>query len=385
MLSFMRDHDVPGASLAIARHGRIVYARGFGWADAENRQPVEPDALFRIASVSKPFTAVAILQLVERGKLRLDDHPFRLLDLTPHVEPGKRVDPRIWKITIGDLLHHAGGFDRGASFDPMFRPLEIAAALGTKPPAGTHDVIRYMMGRPLDFDPGTKERYSNFGYCVLGRVIEKVSGQAYGDYVRHEVLRPLGITRMRLAGTRDQARVADEVRYYAHSSQLVTSAFGDGARVPVQYGGWYIEAMDAHGGWIASARELVRFAAAFDDPVHSPVLKPDSIEEMFRRPRVTGFDAAGNPKPLYYACGWEVRPTSGPVAGMSAWHAGLLDGTASLIVRRHDGLAWAVLFNTDRDARGTYLVDVIDPMIHPVADGIKTWPIGREFREIGKN
>ena len=198
MLKFMVDHDVPGGALAIARHGKIVYARGFGYSDIANHTPVDPDALFRIASVSKPFTSAAILQLVERGHLKLTDHPFEMLAFKPHLENNAQVDPRLSTITIHQLLHHTGGFDRSASFDPMFRPIDIAKAVGTKPPAGPSEIIEYMMGRSLDFAPGTKEAYSNFGYCVLGRLIEKVSGMPYVTYVQKEVLGPLGIHRMRL-------------------------------------------------------------------------------------------------------------------------------------------------------------------------------------------
>lgn len=374
MLSFIRDHDVPGAALSIARHGRIVYARGFGYADVEKHQPVEPDSLFRIASVSKPFTAVAILQLQERGKLSLDDHPFELLGLTPHLEAGTVLDSRLKQITIRELLHHTGGFDRSRSIDPMFRSILIAKALGEPPPASPTAIIRYMMGRPLDFDPGTREAYSNFGYCVLGRVIEKVSKMPYEEYVRQEVQRPLGIRTMRLGRTLENLRADGEVKYYPRRNRQVESVFGDGQIVPVAYGGWCIESMDSHGGWLASAPDLAKFASAFEDPEHCPILKSATISEMFARPNDTGHDAHGKPKPAYYACGWMVRPTRDGKA--NTWHTGLLDGSATLLVHRHDDLAWAVLFNADFDANRKYLVDLIDPMMHPVADAIEHWPEG---------
>jgi N-acyl-D-amino-acid deacylase len=141
--------------------------------------------------------------------------------------------------------------------------------------------------------------------------------------------------------------------------------------------------MDAHGGWIASAPELARFASAFDDPDRCPVLKADSVREMFRRPKDTGYDKDGKPKDAYYADGWEVRPVGrgGNPGKMNTWHAGLLDGTSSLLVRRYDGLTWAVLFNGDSDPKHKEYAALIDPLLHPVADGIASWPEGREFRE----
>ncbi len=381
MLAFMKEHEVPGAALAIARNGRIVYARGFGYADVEKHEPVEPNALFRIASISKPFTAAAIVQLQEHGKLRLDDHPFEMLGLSPILEEkGARMDPRLAHITIRQLLHHTAGFDRDASFDPMFRPIEIAKAAGHAPPAMPNDIIAYMMGRPLDFDPGTREAYSNFGYCVLGRVIERTSKQSYEQYVTSHILRPLEITRMRLGRTPEAGRAAGEVRYYPRGDARVQSVVEVGrGKVPVAYGGWCIEAMDAHGGWIASAAELVRFSSSFDDPARCPILSEESIAEMFRRPRDTGFELDGKPKAAYYACGWEVRPVAGGKA--NTWHTGLLDGSGSLLVRRHDGLTWAVLFNSDYDPNHKFLIELIDPLLHPVADGITQWPDGREFEQ----
>ena len=109
----------------------MVYARGFGFADVAAREAVGPDSLFRIASVSKPFTSAAIFQLMERGKLKLDDKAFEFIRIQPHLEAGAEVDPRLWQVTIAQLLQHSGGFDRGKSFDPMFRPIDIARSVST--------------------------------------------------------------------------------------------------------------------------------------------------------------------------------------------------------------------------------------------------------------
>lgn len=382
MLSFIQEHDCPGAVLTVARNGRIVYSRGFGFANLKKHELMQPDALFRICSITKPFTATAILQLQEQGKLRLDDHPFEMLGLKPHLENGGQMDPRLRQITIRQLLHHTGGFDRDKSFDPMFRPVIIARALGSKPPAGPREIIRYMMGRPLDFDPGTREAYSNFGYCVLGRVIEKVSGESYTDYVAKHVLRPLGITRMRLGRSLEKDAAQGEVHYYPLGDAHIKSMFGDGRDVPICYGGEYIEALDAHGGWIASAPELVRFASAFEHPDRCPILSAKSIAEMFARPKDTGFEPDGKPKAAYYADGWEVRPVQGGKA--NTWHSGLLDGISTLLVHRYDGLAWAVMFNRDYIAGRKDLAGLIDPLLHPVADSIVNWPQGQAFDDNAK-
>jgi CubicO group peptidase (beta-lactamase class C family) len=211
MRSFLAEHEVPGAALAISKDGKLIYARGFGYADPENNEKTLPTSLFRIASISKPITAAAILMLIEQGKLRLDDRAFELLALpTP---PGRKRDPRLADITVRHLLQHTGGWDRAKSFDAMFRPILIAKDLGVEPPAGPNEVIRYMLGQPLDSDPGSRYAYSNFGYCVLGRIIEKVSGQPYETFVQENVLRPLGATQTRLGKTLERA--AGEVNYAA--------------------------------------------------------------------------------------------------------------------------------------------------------------------------
>jgi len=384
MFSFMAANKVPGGALAVTKGGRLVYARGFGYADVERKEPVQPTSLFRIASVSKPLTGVAVLQLVERGKLKLDDKVFGLLKPEPHLEAGGSVDPRLKQITILHLLHHAGGWDSSQSFDPMFRSVEIARALGVPPPARPEHIIRYMMGKPLQFAPGERYAYSNFGYCLLGRVIEAAAQQPYEDYVRDHILAPLGITDMRIGRSLLRGRAPGEVRYYTPNAATGPAVVGDpiGAPVPSPYGSMYVEGFDAHGGWLASAVDLARFAAEFDDPARCRLLRPESIEAMFARPEgALGNEPDGKPKAAYYGCGWSVRPV-----GVKAnhWHMGMISGTAALLVRRHDGTNWAVLFNTHAGPDGKFLGASLDPLVHPAADAVAQWPEGDLFGKFRK-
>ncbi len=382
LVSFIRKHRIPGAAAAIVRNGRLVYARGFGYADVETNTAVQPASLFRIASVSKPVTAVAVLRLVDEGKLALDEKAFERLDgdsaFTPHGAP----DPRLKQVTIRQLLRHAGGWDRDVSFDPMFRSIDIARELNAEPPAGPALVIRYMGGKPFDFNPGERYAYSNFGYCVLGRLIEKASGQPYETYVKEQVLRPLGITRMRLGRTLLEDRAEGEVRYYEPDMKPEPAVVGRniGQEVPPPYGAWYLEAMDAHGGWIASAVDLVRFAAAFDDPARCALLKAETVTEMFARPEgLAGHEADGKPKAVYYGLGWQVRPQGHPFSP-TQWHTGSLPGTSTILVRRHDRVHWAVLFNTRNNSPSEKApARLIDPLMHEAADKITEWPEGEEF------
>lgn len=374
MADFIHQQQVPGAQLAVSHRGRLVYARGFGVADRSQPAPVQPTSLFRIASVSKPITAAAVVQWIERGKLSLDSRVFSLLGLA---EP---MDARWKQITIQQLLQHSGGWDRDISFDPMFDSVRIARTLNTQPPLQPAQIITYMLSQPLQFNPGKRFAYSNFGYCLLGRVIEKLSGQRYEASVQQQLLAPLGIHRMRLGHTALAQRAEGEVAYHAernHRGEPITGRNREGVALP--YGAWSLEAMDAHGGWLACAPDLVRFAAAFDNPGRR-FLRADSIQALWRRRDLPpSLDASGRPLPFYYGLGWMVRDVG---SGINTWHAGSLDGTSTLLVRRHDGLHWAVLFNARTTPDGKRLSDLIDPLLHQAANQVRHWPDIDLFTEL---
>jgi N-acyl-D-amino-acid deacylase len=384
LTTFVAEHKVPGASLAVTRHGKLVYARGFGYADVSEKEPVRPTALFRMASVSKPITAVAILRLVEKGKLALDDRVRARMKLRAFVASGAKPDPRWQRITVRHCLQHTGGWDRDKAFDPIGRPWEIARALKGRPGVTPTHIVRYMMGQPLDFDPGERYAYSNLGYLVLGRILEAVTGEKYEEYVKKEVLAPLGIKAMRLGRALAENRAKGEVKYYDRKNRHGPALYPPrvGQRVPVQYGAENLEGYEAHGGWIASAVDLVRFAAAFDNPAKCPVLGTRMIQEMWTRPSgAAGTEADGKPKSAFYGCGWQVRPV-GNAGKANTWHTGFISGTEALLVRRWDGLDWAVLFNTDHNADGKSLAGLIDGRLHEAADQVKVWPNSDLFRQL---
>ena len=381
MQQFMKARNVPGGALAVVKDLRLVYTRGYGWADVEKKEPVRPESLFRIASVSKPFTAAGILKLVESGRLDLEARAFDILRLPPVLAPRKWPDARLRHVTIRHLLHHTGGWDRDKSGDPMFQSSEIASAVGGPAPATPEEIIRYMLGRPLDFDSGSRYSYSNFGYCVLGRIIEKISGAGYEQFTRQKVLAPIGIERMRLGRTPEDARVGGEVKYYMPDRAQSSSVFPDvTGNVPVPYGGFCLESMDSHGGWLASAVDLARFAAALDDPKRDHWLKPKTRQILVEPPappasrRPNG--ALGN---AFYGCGWMVRRLGGD-GQANYWHNGSLPGTSTLLVRRFDGLSWAVLFN-QRSNDPKKPDGAIDPALHRAANAVTEWPGYNLFQE----
>ena len=251
----------------------------------------------------------------------------------------------------------------------MFINGKVCEELKVKSPAQQKDIIHYMVGKPLDFNPGARYAYSNFGYCLLGRVIEKVSGLHYEEYVRREVLLPVGARSTHLGKTLREKHLVEEV-FYDCGGKKSPAILGPNIGQPVllPYGAWSLEALDSHGGWVSTAADLVRFASAFDHPQRCAT-GARSIETMFAcPPGPAGHKKDGKPKDEFYGCGWSVRP-DGKVR--NTWHSGLLDGTSTLLVRRgSDNLTWAVLFNRQVpgqiDAAG-----LIDPLVHAAADAVK--------------
>lgn len=376
MKAIMREHEFPGASLAIAREGRLVFARGYGYADREQNRFVSPHDLFRIASISKPITAVAVLRLVEQGKISLSDKIWSLLALS---EP---KDARWKEITISNLLDHSAGWDRDKSFDAMFKSVEFAKEVSVPPPANQANVIHAMLSRDLDFAPGERYAYSNFGYCLLGRAIEKVTGEAYDSYVKRSVLFPAGACRMQLGATRASDTSVGEVKYY-DNDRTGPSVFASdlGAKVPTPYGCWNLEAMDAHGGWVSSSLDLVRFGNHLLRPNGSASLNKASLEAMWApSPGALGHRENGARKDAYYALGWNVRHGN----GTTVLHTGSLSGTSTLLqMHVETQTVWAALFNTRTGAKNVLPSKLMQDAIPTWTASVREWPWGDLFPRIG--
>jgi len=361
---YMQAHNISAGALAVTYRGRLVMAHGYTW-DLDETYATQPTSLFRIASLSKPFTAAGILKLVQDGKLSLDTRIVDILNFTP--APGETVDPRLRDVTVAHLLYHRGGWDIDAlGYDPMFSDARISETLGVPLPISQANIITYMSGVALNHNPGATYAYSNFGYMLLGLIIETVSQQPYVTYMKQNVLEPLDITHMQLGRSILANRLPGEVSYY---SDFTGSTVFDTSRmeVPWPYGGWNLENMAAHGGWVANVIDLARFESSFDPPQDNPVLSQDSIQRLFSAP-------AGITDSRYYAMGWNVQ-RYGP-GSMTTWHGGSLDGTLTLMVRRSDGVDWAAVFNqreSASDPQGKTFWD-IDGMLHQAADAVKAWP-----------
>lgn len=365
IIPVLKKWSIPGAALAVTKNGKLILVRGYGYADLENKVPVQPDSMFRIASISKPITAAAVLHLVDQKKLDLE---AKFLDVLTEFSLPANADARLRNITIRHLLEHAGGWDRDVSGDPMFMSTEIAKSLNVPAPATCRNVIQYMMGRPLDFEPGMKYAYSNFGYCILGRVIEKVTGQSYEVYVRDHVLAPMEVHAMRIGRSLAEGRVPGEVKYYDYTgAPLATSVFPGTTTVPMQYGGYNLEAMDAHGGWIASAIDLVRFMSALDGRRGSGFITANSLIEMTARPDVPQWSTSA----YWYGLGLLVRPQE---MDANWWHNGALRGSCSLLIRSWNGYEWALLVNSRPQDTRTVDSDLDKAMWKALGNGVQGSP-----------
>jgi len=370
--ALLTKYQIAGGALAVARNGQLVFARGYGYANKATGDLVQPDSRFRLASLSKPITSAAVLLLLQQGKLSLDQRVFDILSYEPL--PGQSVDPRLATITIRHLLEHSGGWNRDTTFDPMFLPVPIAAATGTPAPATTDSIIRFMMGKPLQFNPGSDFNYSNFGYALLGRVVETITGQPYETFVREQVLAPGGATCMQIGHSLQAQSLPGEVKYYDFpGAPLGPSIYGTGTQVPRPDGGFHLEAMAAHGGWVASTVDYLRFVLSVDAMNDPPdILTEATTSLMIARPTIPVWSKSA----AWYAKGWQVRPSLGDA---NWWHTGGLAGTTTIVVRNYGGVAWAAFFNSQPSNVDAF-VEELDSGMWTALAGVTSWPSYDQFQ-----
>ncbi len=338
MLGLLKKYGIPGGALAVARSGRLVYAKGFGFSNRERGEFVTADSRFRLASLSKPITAMAILRLMEQGKLGLDDKVLPKLNLEPL--SGRFGDDRWGEVTLRHLLCHTGGWVKAVSGDCMFKSPEICAAAGVRGPAEAELTIRWMLGRGLDARPGTRYSYCNFGYVLLGRVLSEVTGKSYESAVRELVLRRCGANGLDLGHS--LRPLAGEVSYYHCDGSYGRSVIpGLPDRVPWPYGTFSMEANAANGGWVGSAKDVVNFLTTMDEQANKPLLKAETLRAIAGTAAPgSGIEGSG----AYHGLGWLVRE-KGQGGRPDFWYIGGLPGTKAIMVRLGNGFDWVALFN----------------------------------------
>ena len=344
-------HGIGAAALGIMRQGEIVYEGAVGHMDDQRRVPVRQDIMMRVASVSKPITAAAVRKLESDGMLALDDRVFDLgqsggglLEIDPFPQLG---DPRLADITVLHLLQHRGGWDRDVATDFVFREIEIAEAMSVASPPGRENTVRYVLGQPLQFSPGSRSAYSNVGYLVLGLVIEEVSGQDYMTYVRENIFAPLGVPIGDVIQGRTFPKDRSEREPWYDAEGKGRNVFDpSGPRVRWPDGGWHHEAAIAQGGLVASTRAILEFLNAY-------IVIGDDIGR-----RRSGREGSG---------WWWV-------------HTGSIEGTNSLALQRGDGINYVVLFNRRASSGPSYVELFMEIMEEQLAGCIPG-----EFRDVAEN
>ena len=342
----LEERQVVGGSLAIAKDGRLVLAKGYGLADVESKRPVTPETLFCIGSVTKAVSGVATLKLVDEGKLRLE---AKLVDLLaefnpPGVEP---ADPRLREVTVHQILYHGAGIPdrvkgtrRGQDDgeDDEDDASESAEAM-----------YKNLFKQPLDFAPGSQHKYSNSGYLILRLAIEHAAKRPYVPFVREEILAPMGISRIEMEAAKP---IPAETGRYVRGPKGLKAA----VRNPRN--------------WLASPGDMVRFVTALDGSRGAPFLSKRIYRRMLAPPPPP-VTAAPNGK--HVGLGWDaVRnlpngddySKNGGKPGVSAW-----------LEHLPNGVSWAFMINTTRaDKSDPNPAREIVRRVNQAIDSTKNWP-----------
>jgi len=304
------------AGVAVAVDGYVVHAAAFG-----TRTPDDPlDVVttsdrFRIASISKLVTATVVLQLVDAGLLRLDEPVGQRLADVAGVTPGNGVPG----VTVRQLLSHTSGLPdyRGQFFGDAFTSCEQAAAFG--------------LSRSLAHQPGTEHDYSNLNFCLLGLLIADATGKPYEAAVTDLLLRPLGISGMRLVATIDPD--PDEVVHLSGASRT------------------YMQSLGGAGGWVGTPTDLVRILDALDpaSPGWHPL--PPALATLMQQALDVSYP---EPSERRYGLGTVVWPDG-------SWgHTGTVENTHTMLARRPDGMTWCILVSGDVPESTEALREVFD-------------------------
>ena len=404
--NFMNIYGIPGGIVAMSYKDKLIFAKSYGYIDAQSGDFAEPDSRMRVASVSKALTAMGIMKLVRDGKLTLGDHPFPFAGVGQIIAgtPGNlfyagqssadnpNYNKQLTQITVDDLLHHAGGWDRDEAGAPDltgYPVLQMLASFLTDktgkpsgPPDCTH-LLGYVESQPLQVAPPKKEtHYSNIGFCALGEVIQETSGKSYFDFMNADVLKPLGMTDTTMGSTRSTERQDRESVYYDTdpTQPPQASLFPPYKVVAEPYSSiGALESLGGAGGYVTTAVDLVHFGGAIangkpaDLPAKSGAWPQDYYTDSSKLPSYECVDASAvEPKGTYpasdscksrgftkkeepshfpYGAGWDVAQpnvVAKPVHAYDNYNFikdGGFPGTVSSLILTGDGYAFAAVFN----------------------------------------
>ncbi len=345
---FMKKYDMPGLSLAIAKNDSLLYVKGYGYADVSTQKEVTDSSLFRIGCLSQPITAMAILKLVEQGKISLDEKVFGNQGIIGNDYESKPYDERIKEITVKELLDDCAGWENDDNTVPFLTSSFNASQL-----------LRLVLDSvPLQAPPGKAFNFSSLGYFVLGKIIEKVTGRPYSEYVHAVILDPAGDTDMKIAGSTILDRQKNEVTHYMWRF-LNHNYEGDSYEQN-------ISEMQAACGWLASAKDLLALLIRVDKFRYQQDILNDSIIKIM----LTPYDSNS-----HFSGGWWSNNN------FHNWFASgyyLRLGAVSEMARAENGYCWAVLTNKTPQHHAD---EDLDKMIWEIlSDSTIRWPKRDLFR-----
>jgi CubicO group peptidase (beta-lactamase class C family) len=226
VVNFMVTYHVPNAQLAVSSGGKTIFSHAYTYKGVAASTTTR-NTMMRLASNSKAWTDGALYNLIKAGKVNPNAKVFAYLGITKPLPAHSKADPRVYDITIEDMIQHKSGWDDSVPpyYDPTFNMRSIALALGLKRAVNAEEYVQYQLHEPLQEAPGTTYAYCNFCYTVLGMVIAKASGMTYGEYLAGKVGKPLKIDNVKLSPTIGK-RLKDEVaKYYSSASPGLSAIY----------------------------------------------------------------------------------------------------------------------------------------------------------------
>ena len=313
--AFMSTYNVPGASLAISKNGKLVYRKSYGVADQGTGEKVTNESRFRLASVSKTFTGAAILKLVQEGKFSLDAKVFGAGAVLGTEYGTAPYSANLGNITVRHLLQNVSG-SWGATTG--------GDVIDQNPAFTNTQFFTWLLStRPNPQAPATVYNYSNVNFWILGRIIEKASGKSYTNYIKEDLLAPIGITSVDMSGKTIADRKPGEVKYHGQGND---AAYVYNIAFPRR---------DADGGLMSTATDLLKFVLAIDGF--------DSRPDILNTTSITALTTGSSVLPSY---GLGI----GIWAAENVWYNyGSLPGTRTGFMRRNNGMSAVLLLNSRVD------------------------------------
>ena len=333
VVNFMFKYTIPGMSIAISKDGNMIYSKGYGFADRSKAEEVTAKTLFRIGRASELLTATAVMKLIGDGKLSLGSKVFGDSGILGNEYGALPYNRNITNVNVDQLLHHnVGGWSESDDptrhikyMDQVLKPGQLISLA--------------LENFPLRASPGNNFAFSDLGYLILGRIIEKTSGLSYSNFVKEKILKDLGISDMQIEGSSEDDLPKNETIHYGEATFF-------GLRTGKVDEEWYRYTAlgDASYGWIASAEDLLKIITNLGDSLSkTPVLSPEALKMLLSTNKT-------NP---HFGCGiyWNSNLTN--------WFdMGQFPGSTSEIAHASNGYCWVILINTYRPVSETYMSDM---------------------------